>query len=449
MTSALLCGNCSHALPAGSSGCAYCGAPVGAGVAPPPTAPDEFGSAGDSTGSNAFGASGRASGRRTSPLGDQFAGNPASVGSRLAALTIDVAVVALIAVVVAIVSGSIILTALAVVEAQVFLLVLQARTGLGVGNALLRLRVAAGEAPYSPGIGRAFVRTFISAAGSLVAGVGAWIVEASGVWDPSGARRSWADRAAGTVVVAVPRRAVPEATIAPSIVAAPLSPTVGFDLSDRVTLLPGATPPVLQPPTVIPAPPRGSVNLDTDTGGPDTGANTGTGAAASPVPVGSAPADVIPRIVSPGIASPGIVSPGVVSPGLVSPGVAGAGIAAGVEAETGAELLLIFDTGQRERLPVPVSVVLGRAPEAAEPGDRQIVVRDPEHTVSKTHARLEHSFSGTWITDNGSTNGTGLLDESGRGFRLPVGVRTHVEDGMRIQLGERVFTISRLLGGAS
>lgn len=98
---------------------------------------------------------------------------------------------------------------------------------------------------------------------------------------------------------------------------------------------------------------------------------------------------------------------------------------------------------------MPVAVNLGRAPAGSEPGDRLVVVRDPEHTVSKTHARLEHSFSGTWITDGGSTNGTELLDETGASRRLEPGVRTLVEDGVRVQLGNRVFTISRLLGGAS
>jgi len=114
----------------------------------------------------------------------------------------------------------------------------------------------------------------------------------------------------------------------------------------------------------------------------------------------------------------------------------------------GGELLLVFDTGQREQLPIPVSVNLGRNPAATDPGDVLIVVRDPESTVSKTHVRLEVARGGTWVTDTGSTNGTDLLDEDGTATQLAVGVRTSVEDGVRIRLGNRAFTIGRLMDDA-
>ncbi|GIT80982.1 hypothetical protein LLS1_26510 [Leifsonia sp. LS1] len=430
--SALPCWNCGQPLPEGTVRCPSCGVPQ--------------------TGEHHGGAVAVASpgGRAavgSTPLGPAFAGSPASVGARLAALTIDVVAVAAIGVGVALLTRSVVLTGVAVAELAVVLLVLQARAGLGLGNALLRLRVAREDAPFSPGLGRAFVRSFLTGAGSLVLGVGAWIVEASAAWDGSARRRSWADRAAGTVVVAVPRRTVAEeaAPLAPAIIAPPLPGGASFDLSEQVTVLPGAAPlaapphasaptptgsqdgipassapaapaspaaPVLTPPQVIPA--RDIRGASDDTGrGSDTGTGTGTGVPGAPGPV---------------------------------PVETGGGVVGG---ETGGELLLIFDTGQREQLPVPVAVSLGRAPVGSEPGDRLIVVRDPEHTVSKTHARLEHSFSGTWITDNGSTNGTELLDETGDARRLAAGVRTLVEDGVRVQLGNRVFTISRLLGGAS
>lgn len=428
--SALPCWNCGQPLPDGTARCPSCGVPQTgehAGRAVTAASP----AAG--TGAASPGAS---------PLGHAFAGSPASVGARLAALTIDVVAVAAVAVGVALLTRSVVLTGVAVVELVVLLLVLQARAGLGLGNALLRLRVARDDAPFSPGLGRAFVRSFLTGAGSLVLGVGAWIVEASAAWDSTARRRSWADRAAGTVVVAVPRRAVSEeaAPLAPAIIAPPLPGGVSFDLSEQVTVLPGAAPAapnaaaaagtlapagpasgsvppapavgVITPPQVIAS--RDVRGVASDTGrGSDTGTGTGTGVAGSPGPV---PVEI------------------------------GGGAVGG---ETGGELLLIFDTGQREQLPVPVAVSLGRAPAGSEPGDRLIVVRDPEHTVSKTHARLEHSFSGTWITDNGSTNGTELLDETGDARRLAAGVRTLVEDGVRVQLGNRVFTISRLLGGAS
>ncbi|MFJ3391375.1 RDD family protein [Leifsonia aquatica] len=427
--SAVSCWNCGQTLPDGTARCPSCGVPQDRRPAAPATGGTPVTGVAPAVG--ALPGATRAVARDASPLGPEFAGNPAAVGARLAAFTIDVVAVAVVGVAVAILTRSAVLTALAVVELAVGLLVLQARTGLGLGNALLRLRVSRSDAPFSPGLGRAFVRSFLTGAGSLVLGVGAWVVEASSAWDRGARRRSWADRAAGTVVVAVPRRVTTEsaAPAAPSIVAPPLPGGVSFDLSEQVTVLPGAAPaiapappaapaapsaPVLAPPQVIPS--RDVRGVVGDTGrssdtGTGTGTGTGTPGAPGPVPVEAA-----------------------------------GGVVGG---ETGGELLLIFDTGQREQLPVPVAVNLGRAPAGSEPGDRLVVVRDPEHTVSKTHARLEHSFSGTWITDGGSTNGTELLDETGASRRLEPGVRTLVEDGVRVQLGNRVFTISRLLGGAS
>ena len=89
--------------------------------------------------------------------------------------------------------------------------------------------------------------------------------------------------------------------------------------------------------------------------------------------------------------------------------------------------MLSFDTGQRERLPIPVVVNLGRAPSASVEGDRIIIVQDPERTISKSHARLEETRSGMWITDLGSSNGTSLVREDGRIERLESGVRTQVD----------------------
>jgi len=121
----------------------------------------------------------------------------------------------------------------------------------------------------------------------------------------------------------------------------------------------------------------------------------------------------------------------------------------GVELPTGTEasLLLVFDTGQREQLPAPVAVNLGRNPVASVAGDRLIAVQDPESTVSKTHARLEHSRGSTWITDGGSTNGSEIISDEGVVTPLERGVPTLLEEGSRVRLGRRVFTVSIVLGG--
>jgi hypothetical protein len=112
-------------------------------------------------------------------------------------------------------------------------------------------------------------------------------------------------------------------------------------------------------------------------------------------------------------------------------------------------LLLIFDTGQREQLATPVAVNLGRNPVVTEPTDKLITVADPESTVSKTHLRLEHSRGSTWVTDGGSTNGTEILSDEGEVTKLAPGARILLDEGVRVRVGNRAFTISILLGDNS
>ncbi|MFV0287360.1 MAG: FHA domain-containing protein, partial [Demequina sp.] len=107
-------------------------------------------------------------------------------------------------------------------------------------------------------------------------------------------------------------------------------------------------------------------------------------------------------------------------------------------------LLLVFDTGQRETITLPAHVNLGRQPDPHATGDTLVAVDDPDRTVSKTHARLEHDDGATWVTDLGSTNGTELLDEDGI-VPLGIGKRTLVPDGVRLRIGNRAFTVSVLL----
>src|SRR5690606_29591116 len=108
--------------------------------------------------------------------------------------------------------------------------------------------------------------------------------------------------------------------------------------------------------------------------------------------------------------------------------------------EAAAAVLRVFDTGQRVALPSPVAVHLGRNPTPTAEGDRLVAVDDPDSTVSKTHARLEHSRGATWITDGGSTNGTEILSADGGSAPLAPGVRTLLDEGDRVRLGRRVFT---------
>lgn len=487
------CWNCEQSLPIGSQRCLFCGVPQEArsaqfvlaphgvlGAAPPPSVPLSPGEAMPAAIGFMTPAMAAAP---TSPLGAAFAGSPAGVGVRLAALTIDVIVIAVVSAAAALLLRSVTLTAIIAAELGVGLIVLQARTGLGIGGALLRIRVAKVDAPFSPGISQALLRALVGGAGGLLLVVGAWLIELTAAFDSSGRRRSWADLAARTVVVAVPRRTAvsarlvgPRATVplsvpvsvpvpmpmplsAPAVQSAPVAQPVLAAQPASVTPVPALQPPrpqeapLIAPLLIVPLPPTSLAPAQLLTPQPIT---------PLPAPV-EAPAPtrgLVPptlRTVTPPFphadtGSQSITSAGapaeapvllpVVQPSQTQPNPGSSAVSGG------GELLLVFDTGQREQLPIPVSVNLGRNPAATDPGDVLIVVRDPESTVSKTHVRLEVARGGTWVTDTGSTNGTDLLDEDGTATQLAVGVRTSVEDGVRIRLGNRAFTIGRLMDDA-
>ncbi|NKF30923.1 FHA domain-containing protein, partial [Pseudomonas sp. BGM005] len=102
--------------------------------------------------------------------------------------------------------------------------------------------------------------------------------------------------------------------------------------------------------------------------------------------------------------------------------------------DTGA-LLLIFDTGQRVQLPLPLAANLGRGPVASAHDDRLVIVTDPDSSVSKTHLRIEHSRGRTWVTDFGSTNGSDVRSDDGQTTELVAGERMLLDDADRVRIG--------------
>ncbi|UOE43953.1 RDD family protein [Agromyces larvae] len=380
----------------------------------------------------------------------------ASTGRRLAAFTVDVVVVAVVGLIVGLATASAVLGQVAALQCVLAQWGLEARIGATVGKLLLRLRTTRDDRPYSPGAGRGFVRLCITGIGFAVGVVGAWIVVASGVWDPSGRRRSWTDRAAQTVVLAVPprrRSAVGAAgpthamTGAPGVhrpgvvhadaalhgsvaghggpaasgraagvpplpVGAP--PGMIDALPARIDSAPAAPPPAPYSAPAVPAAPRAPYAAPAQTAAPGAARTATAPAPAHPVAAAQLPPDAP------------------AAPDAPQTGVEGG-------------LLLIFDTGQRAHLPLPVIANLGRNPAQSQSGDRLLTVHDPEGTVSKTHLRLEHSRGQVWVTDGGSTNGTEILGDDGALQRLAPGVRTLLEDGDRVRIGNRTFTLSLLL----
>ncbi|GMA36200.1 FHA domain-containing protein [Demequina litorisediminis] len=404
--------------------------------------------------------------------GSAIAGNPASVGRQVAAFTVDVVAVAVVSAAVTLLTSSAALGALAAVEMIVALWVLEARTGLTAGNAALGLRTSRSDAAYSPGAGRSLIRLVITGAGFLAAVVGAWVIAASGLWDPSGRSRSLAARASGTVTVRPPVR-----TTAPGAGVSPASTTgaVASRVPERVVtqsaplrVVPdeaARSAPVQASTTVAqaadahaaaPVPPRQEpvATRQSPHAAPapapaarvEPGASPSPVAPAAPVAPTPAPAPVAPAApvaetaptapaTGAAVSSTAPVTATTPAPAVASaqqanepqsapiaPTAAQAAPLAAAPQHEGA-LLLVFDTGQRETITLPAHVNLGRQPDPHATGDTLVAVDDPDRTVSKTHARLEHDDGATWVTDLGSTNGT---EAPGRGRHRPSGHReTH------------------------
>ena len=101
-------------------------------------------------------------------------------------------------------------------------------------------------------------------------------------------------------------------------------------------------------------------------------------------------------------------------------------------------LWLIFDSGQRELIDMPVT--LGRAPAAVE-GSRAVVVPDATMSLSRTHMRLGPTASGAWIEDSFSANGTQIRTPDGRIMELTGGQAVEVPAGTEVIMGDRRATI--------
>ena len=101
-------------------------------------------------------------------------------------------------------------------------------------------------------------------------------------------------------------------------------------------------------------------------------------------------------------------------------------------------LWLIFDSGQRELIDMPVT--LGRAPAAVE-GARAVVVPDATMSLSRTHMRVGPTASGAWIEDSFSANGTQIRTPDGRVMELTGGQAVEVPAGTEVIMGDRRATI--------
>ncbi|KEP75470.1 hypothetical protein HR12_32535 [Microbacterium sp. SUBG005] len=331
-------------------------------------------------------------------------GVPATVGVRIGAFSVDAALV-VIAAGAASLLGSPVLGAAVAAEALLGLWILQARRGFGPGALLFGLRTSRAEALLVPGAVEP------SCAGLSCCSAG-WC------WSPGPG--SWSRPPPSTAPVYVDP--------GPIVRPAPYSSSLPGDARIRMpTARPGSP-----EPTVHARPAAGREPLQVS-------------AAAAALP--TAPAWDTPLLA---VEAPAVVDAPAAA-GERAPAATPAARAPEEPILTGgvgrAQLLVVFDTGQREQIDLPAAVNFGRAPVATEPGDVLIAVDDPDRLISKTHLRLEHDGETAWVVDTGSTNGSELIDDDGAVHPLQPGARTLLEDGTRVRLSERVFTLSRLIGG--
>src|SRR5690606_9242235 len=229
------------------------------------------------------------------------------------------------------------------------------RRGATLGKALAGLRTVDAESGAPIGLGRTLVRALVVAAGTLVAGVGQLVVLASPLFDASGRRQGWHDKAARALVVDLALGADPA-----RVRAAEDAATARLDgLLGQVTAVDVPAPAPATPPTVL--------------------------------------ADRVPRHAVGPVAPDDDVD--VTRLTLVRGGRRRTD-------RTGRVVLRLWDGTE---LPLTGTALVGRnpAPRAGEPvPERLVAVPDERRSVSKTHLAVGVDGDGAWVRDRGSTNGT-------------------------------------------
>ncbi|MEZ3161448.1 RDD family protein [Microbacterium sp. BWT-B31] len=388
---------------------------------------------------------------------------PASLGRRVGAYAIDIAIAWGIQVVLVCIGAGVVIgsganreeRSLAVALLFMYLLVgvaslawafvytaMQGGRG-SIGQRALGLRLADAGTGARIGFGRALGRNIIWAlAGSIVVGY------FSPLFDSSGRRQGWHDLVAKAVVIdakATDASSRPEPEVAAAVANPYLPPPAGA----APVAAPPASPSPPVPQFTRPAPPVPAP------GGAGPGGFAAPAAPAAPTGAlavaQSGLISVVPGVTSEQAAAaratppaPGGVATGAASTAVaddldatraVAPG--GAGRPASVR-ESAALAVLTWDDGTRAA--VYGRTLFGRNP-AAEGDATVIAVRDETLSLSKTHFEVGGDASGLWVVDRHSTNGTTLVRDGARSA-LVAGTSTALRPGDRLEFGDRSATVS-------
>ncbi len=366
-------------------------------------------------------------------------------------------------------------------------LVAEAVTGATAGAAIVGIRTVSARTGLPAGLVAVLVRDLVLAAGSLVLGVGAYVVAGSGAWDASPARRGWHDRAAGTMVLLAaavlprgdrrsaaaalddgngdavrrrtsasarltePRRAV-SSPRASAPLPAPLAAAEEGQAQDRADAVPV--------PDLVPDPPGllGAAPASSD----QSAGQSPDAPDLLPDPPGAAPQVVVAREEAAPHGPSAVRETAVRETAVLDPVVADAAAAGRLPdeveltrfaVERPVELLaepwlrLVADTG--EVVDVVGDGAIGRDPShtSGRGAYHQVVLADPERSMSRLHLLFGPEQGGAllWVSDPGSTNGTVLQDPTGATAVLAPGVRAVIGAGWVLRLGDRVVTVTALV----
>lgn len=374
-----------------------------------------------------------------------------------AASFIDMLFVIVCAGIAALLSHDVVVTSMIVLEAVAVLAVAEGSRGVTPGNLMLGLRTIREEGAHDPskgilpaGMGRILVKYCLLVASMLAMVVGFVLVACSPLFSHDDLNRGWANRLASLTGVDVRHPIV--ATAAQEKTASWKTPVAdipnGFerDESQRISVSRTKIPP--SQPKTIPAPvsasmsPRASSVMKPPV--PSQTAMRSSAASSTVQPPILKSTSMNPSAVKASVGKPPMPKPAEAKRPSAKPDVPISAVPAPsgppspptTKRKPSPRAVLLFDDGSKNALAVPSTLVLGRKPAPQRLQDMVLTVPDHTGTVSRSHARIEITEDGLWITDLGSTNGTRVIDAEGKENVLRPGRRFEVLGKSRIFLGD-------------
>lgn len=364
--------------------------------------------------------------------------NPAAPARQCSASLIDLGFVALCAGAAELLCHNAVVTFMIVLEAVAVLAIGEGTRGVTPGNMLLGLRTvradgvqnSAASGILPAGMSRIVIKYCVLIASFLAAIIGYLVVIISPLFSHDSLRQGWANSLAKLASIDIRRHTASTST--PPALQNRQTHTTGAGRQnkpklDTISSLPAVpvpgTQPVSHPVSATPMP----IPMPTAVPAPKPAVATPRTHAIRPIPASqqaTSAARVRPRQTPPPEPRRKATPPVAVPPPTPAP-----------------RAVLMFDNGSKTALTIPSTLVLGRKPTPHKLQDTVLAVPDHTGTVSRSHARLEITEDGAWISDLGSTNGTRVINQEGQETPVPVKQRVEVHNNNRIALGDMICVL--------